>query len=99
VDTGAPNSKFASMSGHESDYSWITGQLRFVNGNWSIEYAPAGAVDDFGGKLLLVDVKVGDMQPGDLACVSGEVIPASGRTMASYRVRNITVIEHARAKD
>ena len=65
--------KFVDKCGHESDYSWVTGQLNFLNNEWMIEYAIPGTVDQFAGKLVLVNVDPSNLQIGDLVCVSGAV--------------------------
>lgn len=93
-DADMPASKkFMDRSGHESDYSWITGQIHFVNGNWIIEYASPGTVDQFGGKLILTQVDTRNLRDGDFVNVRGSLLNSSGRSNAAYRVNAISLLE------
>ena len=48
--------KIRDKVGHETDYSWITGQLFFVRadgGRWVLRYGQADEVDKYGGGVVL----------------------------------------------
>lgn len=86
--------KFAGKIGHEEDYTWVTGQLGQLNGQWVIYYATPGEVDNFGGKLVLN--YRGDMrglQIGDLITVSGGLTAQNGRLGGAYQVNTLSLLE------
>lgn len=75
--------------GHETDYSWITGQLHIENGNYVIHYATPEVVDQYNGSLVLTTTQdLRGYQDGDFVSVRGTVAgSASGRSM--YRLTGI----------
>lgn len=77
-----------SKVGHETDYSWITGQLHIENGMYVIHYATPETVDAHQGSLVLLsDRDLRGFQDGDFVSVRGQVTGANGR--AVYRLTNI----------
>jgi hypothetical protein len=74
--------------GHETDYSWITGQLRIENGLYVIHYATPEVVDQHSGHLTLTaDRDMRGFQDGDFVSIRGNVVSGNGRAM--YRVSHI----------
>ena len=56
--------------GHETDYSWITGQLRIENGRYVIHYAAPEVIDAHNGSLVLSsDRDLRGFQDGDFVSV------------------------------
>ena len=78
----------AGKVGHETDYSWITGQLRIENGLYVIHYATPETVDRHNGSLVLQSERdLRGFQDGDFVSVRGSIVGANGRSM--YRLTNI----------
>lgn len=74
--------------GHESDYSWITGQLRVENGVYVLHYATPETVDTYNGSLALTsDRDLRSFHDGDFVSVRGSVSGSGARAM--YRVTGI----------
>jgi hypothetical protein len=91
--TGGILPKFVDKVGHQDDYSWITGQLGQVNGQWVILYATPETVDRFNGKLVLYgNVDMRSFQVGDLVNVHGGLTAQGGR-LGAYQVHDINIIE------
>jgi hypothetical protein len=93
-----------SKIGHETDYSWITGQLTFVHtgtsGVWVVRYATVDTEDRFGGSVVLAaNVEMRNFREGDLVSVRGEVLNEGRATNilggALYRPSHIDMIERA----
>ena len=75
--------------GHETDYSWITGQLRIENGRYVIHYAAPEVIDTHNGSLVLSSERdLRGFQDGDFVSVRGSVAGSVGGR-SSYRVTNI----------
>jgi hypothetical protein len=80
--------------GHEEDYSWVTGQVGQVNGQWVIHYATPETADKFGGKLVLAGVQdMSNFHVGDLISVQGGLMAQNGRVIGAFQVQNISLIE------
>lgn len=75
--------------GHETDYSWITGQLHIEGGFYVIHYATPEVIDQYNGSLVLTaDRDLRGFQDGDFVSVRGQVAGGvNGRVM--YRVQSI----------
>ena len=84
------------LGGHEDDYSWVTGYLNVHESDWIIEYATPGTVDQFSGKLVLVNVETSNLQVGDFVCVNGALMTSGGQVIGAYRVTSITLIERSK---
>jgi hypothetical protein len=85
--------KMAGKVGHETDYSWITGQIRRETDGWIIHYATRETVDRYGGQLLLVpSANMNAIRDGDLVCVQGQ--PEGSGSAATYHARAVNLIEH-----
>jgi hypothetical protein len=81
--------ELAGKVGHESDYSWITGQLRIENGRYVIHYASPEVVDTHDGSLVLsTDRDLRGFQDGDFVSVRGSVAGATGGR-SQYRLTSI----------
>lgn len=77
--------ELVSKVGHESDYSWITGQIRIENGRHVIHYAPPEVIDAHNGSLTLSsDRDLRGFQDGDFVSIRGSI---AGRSL--YRVTSI----------
>ena len=88
-------SNSVGKTGHESDYSWITGELQKTEGIWVLRYG-AEAKDNFGGYVVLFsDVDMRNFKEGDLVSVRGNVINpnARGAQAAHYRAAAVDLIE------
>ena len=93
--------QYREMVGHESDYSWITGQLVYVHadgGMWVVRYANVDEVDRYGGSVVLTPtVEMRNFREGDLVNVTGEIlnngIPVRTVGGALYRVNAIQMVE------
>jgi hypothetical protein len=93
--------RYAEKVGHENDYSWITGQLYYIEadgGRWIVRYATADTEDRYHGNILLPpDVNMRNFRSGDLVSVQGEVlnggIPSRIGEAPFYKVNSIDVIE------
>ena len=95
--------KHRDKVGHETDYSWITGQLFYVRadgGRWLLRYGHPDEVDKYGGSVVLAPtVEMRNFREGDLICVYGQVIE-DGRASRSlggplYRTNSISMVERA----
>ena len=95
VNKVAIDPNIANM-GHESDYSWVTGRIVFVNGDCFVQYAHQGSVDRFGGKLKLVNVGASNLHDGDFVCVSGALLSANDQVIGAYRVISISLFERGK---
>jgi hypothetical protein len=75
--------------GHETDYSWITGQLRVENGSYVIHYAAPDVVDAHHGSVVLTSEReIRGFQDGDFVSIRGSLAGrANGRTL--YRVTHM----------
>jgi hypothetical protein len=85
--------KMAEKVGHETDYSWITGQVRQQNGRWIIHYATSDTVDRYSGHLP-IDApaeQTKNLRDGDLVCVHGQVSTGAN---AVYQATTVNVVEH-----
>lgn len=92
IPSSRPNRISADLVGkvgRETDYSWITGQLRIEDGQYAIHYATPEVVDTHNGSLALTsDRDLRGFQDGDFVSVRGQISGnANGR--ATYRVTNI----------
>src|SRR5690242_6388021 len=70
------------QSGHDKNYSWITGvlrQKRELPGVWFIQYLPPDALPDMHGGMLPIQTRASfdGLREGDLVTVIGYVIPNS----------------------
>jgi hypothetical protein len=107
VTTPRPSSEPAApatdldKTGHEKDYSWITGRLTRDGGRWVIRYGAPNEVDHYNGRLPLAgNADLSKLHEGDLVCVHGQVATGSrgllGAAGSVYQVRDVNVIEPAR---
>jgi hypothetical protein len=93
--------RYAEKVGHENDYSWITGQLYYIEadgGRWIVRYATADTEDRYHGNILLPpDFNMRNFRSGDLVSVQGEIlnngIPSRIGEAPFYKVNSIDVIE------
>lgn len=75
--------------GHETDYSWITGQLHIENGSYVIHYATPEVVDQHNGSLVLSTTQdLRGYQDGDFVSVRGTIAGGAGGR-ATYRLTGI----------
>ena len=74
----------------------MTGYLNVHESDWIIEYATPGTVDQFSGKLVLVNVETSNLQVGDFVCVNGALMTSGGQVIGAYRVTSITLIERSK---
>jgi hypothetical protein len=82
--------KVAEKTGHDTNYTWITGQLRKANGRWIIHYSNPEVVDRFGGSLIL-DAPAGQMG----SFHDGDLVSAQGRVIRNgYQATSVNLIEH-----
>jgi hypothetical protein len=95
--------RYLEKVGHENDYSWVTGQLHYIDaegGRWIVRYATADTEDRYHGNILLPpDVNMRNFRAGDLVSVRGEVInggvPSRIGEAPFYKVDAIDIIERA----
>jgi hypothetical protein len=93
--------RYLDKVGHEDNYSWITGQLYYIDadgGRWIVRYATADTEDRYHGNILLPpDVNMRNFRSGDLVSVQGEIlnggIPSRIGDAPFYKVNSIDVIE------
>jgi hypothetical protein len=94
--------KYREQIGHETDYSWITGQLyRFeADGRplWVIRYATPEIQDTHGGSVVLVPaMDLHNYRNGDLVSVQGQLLNGGARSeqvnAPLYRASDINLIE------
>jgi hypothetical protein len=80
----------AEKSGHDANFSWITGQLRNENGKWIVYYSTPEVVDRFSGHLTLnvASNQISNFRDGDLVSLEGHL--AKG----AYDVATVHLIEH-----
>lgn len=96
----APGEKY----GRAPDYRWLAGVMdRHAKGGfWTLRYADAGADDQWGGKVrLMEDPRLRDFRDGDLVYVEGELVapPKSAADAAAYppfRVSDVRRFEPAK---
>ncbi|MEI7683400.1 MAG: hypothetical protein WCL32_00125 [Planctomycetota bacterium] len=82
------SSDLVGKVGHESDYSWITGQIHIENGVHVLHYATPETVDAYNGSLVLVSsLDLRSFQDGDFVSVRGQVSGSGNRV--SYRLSSI----------
>ena len=86
--------------GRATDYSWVTGQLFFVQANgglWVLRYAPLSQEDAHGGSVILSrDRQMDSYREGDLVTVRGEILKQKGSLFLSgllYRTESIQLID------
>ncbi len=93
--------EYAKKVANAEDYTWVTGQLYYVNtdgGLWVVRYAPVDKEDRFGGSVVLAAaVNMDGFRDGDLVTVHGEVLN-TGRASkhlggALYRTTSAELIE------
>jgi hypothetical protein len=96
------NEKYREQIGHETDYSWITGQLyRFeADGRplWVVRYATEEIQDTHGGSVVLAPaMDLRNYRNGDLVSVQGQILNGGARSeqvgAPLYRVSEINLIE------
>jgi hypothetical protein len=82
-------------TGHENDYSWITGELQKSGNAWVLRYANAGEKDKFGGALILqTSIDMRTFRDGDLVSVRGTVMLSNrGVTGPVYHALSMQLIE------
>ncbi len=94
--------KYREQIGHETDYSWITGQLyRFEADNrtlWVVRYATEEIQDTHGGSVALVpSIDMRNYRNGDLVSVQGQILNGGARSeqvgAPLYRASDIHLIE------
>lgn len=89
---------FEEKVGHETDYSWITGQIYHLNNMWILRYAMDHEVDRYGGYVILsTAANMSRLHTGDLVSVQGSML-ASGnfqqhRGLPIYRATHIYLLE------
>jgi len=82
------SSDLVGKVGHESDYSWITGQIHIENGVHVLHYATPETVDAYNGSLTLVSsLDLRSFKDGDFVSARGQVNGSAGR--ATYRLSSI----------
>ncbi len=85
--------RFVNKTGHEFNYSWITGQLNHDGQNWLIRYATPDVRDRFGGTVIVdTRVNMANFRDGDLVSVRGSVASTAGAN-AVYRAVSVDLIE------
>lgn len=88
--------QFANKVGHETDYSWVTGQLQQENGQWVVYYATPDTIEKFGGSMVLQPAgEIRGAQNGDLVSVHGSVVQSQGGRPV-YRATRIDLIERTK---
>jgi hypothetical protein len=93
--------RYQEKVGHDDDFSWVTGQLYFINadgGRWVVRYATANTEDKYHGNIVLPpDANMRNYREGDLVSVHGEIlnngIPSRFGEAPYYKVNSIDVIE------
>jgi hypothetical protein len=82
----------ASKIGHADDYSALTGQLEVANGVYHINYAAPGAIDRFGGRMILSGpIDLTRYHHGDIVRVRGGVL--NGHAPSGYYAEAIERVE------
>lgn len=93
VGKGNISPRMTDKVGHETDFSWITGQLRRENGRWTIHFATPETVDRFQGRLPIAPgPDMSRFQEGDLVTAHGQVNTRGGQPM--YQASSVDLIEH-----
>jgi hypothetical protein len=95
------NEKYREQIGHETDYSWITGQLYRLDADrplWVVRYATEDIQDTHGGSVVLVSsVDLRNYRNGDLVSLQGQILNGGARSdqvgAPLYRVSDINLIE------
>lgn len=83
---------FEGKVGHETDYSWITGQIRIENGHHVLHFATPETVDRYNGNLILLsDRDLRNFSDGDFVSARGQVVQQNGLTL--YRVSGIDLLQ------
>jgi hypothetical protein len=85
-------------SDHAADFSWIVGQLEFLNmkNQWRVRYASYDADDKFGGVVALsgVDHVAGQLKEGMAVRLQGQLVESdSKKASPEYFVHDIRVIK------
>jgi len=80
----------AEKSGHDAEYTWITGQIRKENGSWVIHYSNPEVVDRYNGRLTLTAPaeRLNSFRDGDLVSVQGQVVGSA------YHATAVSLVEH-----
>jgi len=86
----ALSSSMAEKAGHDTDYTWITGQIRKENGSWVIHYSNPEVVDRYNGRLTLTAPaeRMSSFRDGDLVSVQGQVAGSA------YHATAVNLVEH-----
>jgi hypothetical protein len=89
-------SMLPSCYGHAADYSWLSGELRFVaaRGVWRLHYAASGEEDPHGGTVTLAwDGPTRGWHSGQRVRVEGGLVdPTTQEPSPGYRVRAIHLL-------
>ncbi len=89
--------------GHAADYSWLSGELEYLQTRqvWRLRYALADQEDRYGGTVILVGEGLpANCKAGQLVRVEGQLLnPDSDRPRPPYRVRTFQVMAAAPAKE
>ncbi len=89
------SSALADKVGHDSDYSWITGQIRLEGGRWVLRYAGQETIDRYGGRLFLAPAgNMANFHDGDLVTVEGHVVGSGGSNGAIYQANAVNLVQH-----
>jgi len=87
------SARMAEKVGHESDFSWITGQIRRESSGWVIYFATPETIDRYNGRLPIASgVDMSKFQDGNLVTAHGQVNVRGNQ--ASYQAASVDLIEH-----
>lgn len=81
------------MYGRATDYSWLKGELYFLNvrKSWRMRYAPLDEMDNYGGSVTLVGTSPdGNLVQSRYVQVQGRLVDPNSRAVSpAYQVNSI----------
>jgi hypothetical protein len=78
---------------HSDDYRVLSGLVQSWRNTWKLRYADYGAVDPFGGSVVLEGILVKSLQDGCEVRVEGRLIPpADRRSPARFEIQSIRIV-------
>lgn len=89
-------SSSASNPRHAADYSWLIGELQYVQVRdaWRLRYLPADEEDAHGGTVTLIETpQLTGYRSGQLVRVEGQLVdPHSHEPSPTYRIQSLQAI-------
>ena len=79
--------------GHSEDYRVLAGQVQCFRDTCKLRYADFGAVDPYGGNVILEGGQVSNLRDGCQVRVEGQLIPPADRSgPARFQVQTMQIL-------